>query len=102
MSLMSSRYTSVRLSADVIFRELEGEAVVLDLASGRYFGLNAVGTRAWMLIESGATVDAVVAAITAEFDVDAGEAARDIDTLVTELAAAGLVVAEPAAPAAGS
>jgi hypothetical protein len=93
-----TRYTSVRLSADVIFRDLEGEAVLLDLASGRYYGLNAVATRVWMLLDGGTTVEAVVAAVTAEFDAAAEEIARDVDELLAELTARGLVVAETAAP----
>lgn len=91
-----TRYPSVRLSADVIFRDLEGEAVLLDLASGRYFGLNPVGTRVWMLLDGGATVDAVVAAIAAEFDGDPDEIGRDVDDLLAELATRGLVIAEAA------
>jgi hypothetical protein len=89
-------YTSVQPGADVIFRDLGGEAVLLDLASGRYFGLNPVGTRIWMLLAEGATIDAVVAALSHEFDGDAAAIARDVDELVTELAARGLVVALPA------
>lgn len=91
-----TRYTSVRISADVIFRDLEGEAVLLDLASGRYFGLNPVGTRVWMLLDAGATVDGVVAAIAAEFDGDPDEIARDVDDLLAELTARGLVSVERA------
>ncbi len=91
-----ARGTSVRPSADVLFRELEGEAVLLDLGSGRYFGLNAVGTRVWTLLAAGATIGAAAAAIVAEFDVDPDQIARDIDDLVTELAARGLIV--PAQP----
>jgi hypothetical protein len=86
----------LRPSPDVIFRELEGEAVLLDLASGRYFGLNAVGTRIWMLLESGSTVGDAAAALAAEFEADADQIARDVDDLVAELSARGLLVAPPA------
>jgi hypothetical protein len=90
-----ARGTSVRPSADVLFRELEGEAVLLDLRSGRYFGLNAVGTRVWTLLAAGATIRAAAAAIVAEFDADPDQIARDVDDLVTELAARGLIVPAP-------
>lgn len=91
-----TRYTSVQLSADVIFRDLEGEAVLLDLASGRYFGLNPVGTRVWTLLDGGATVDGVVGAISAEFEADPDEVTRDVDELLAELMARGLLIAERA------
>jgi hypothetical protein len=96
---MTASSAVLRPSPDVIFRELEGEAVLLDLASGRYFGLNAVGTRIWMLLESGSTVAAAAAALAAEFEADAEQIARDVDELVAELSARGLLVAPPAADA---
>ena len=86
----------LRPSPDVIFRELEGEAVLLDLASGRYFGLNAAGTRIWMLLESGSTVRDAAAALAAEFEADAEQIGRDVEDLVAELTARGLLVAPPA------
>ena len=90
-----TRFPSVRLSADVIFRELDGEAVLLDFASGRYFGLNAVGTRVWTQLASGASVDDAVAAVTAEFEAEPDEIARDVNELVSELVSRGLLIAEP-------
>ena len=83
----------LRPSADVIFRELDGEAVLLDLASGRYFGLNAVGTRAWTLLAAGTALDAAVAALAAEFDAPAAEITADVNALVSDLVARGLLVA---------
>jgi len=95
------RYTAVRLSPDVIFRDLDGEAVLLDLASGRYFGLNAVATRVWVQLHGGAAVDGVIAALREEFDGDPDEIARDVDELLEELASRGLLFAD-AAPVPGA
>lgn len=86
----------VRVSADVIFRELDNEAVLLDLASGRYFGLNAVGTRVWTLVAGGATIDDAVAVIAEEFDAPPAEIAADVTALVDELVSRGLLSADPA------
>ena len=33
----------VSIPDDVVFRDLAGEAVILNLASGAYFGINEVG-----------------------------------------------------------
>ena len=40
----------ITISPDVAFRDLDGEAVLLNLATGTYFGLNEMGTRMWHLI----------------------------------------------------
>ena len=93
--------TLLRPSADVIFRELEGEAVLLDLSSSRYFGLNAVGTRVWTLIASGSTMAQLTAAMAAEFDGDPEQIARDVCELLAELTERGLVV-RGAGPASSS
>ena len=90
--------TAVRPSTDVIFRELEGEGVLLDLASGRYFGLNAIGTRVWTLLSEGAAVDDAIAAIAAECGVHRRDIARDIDDFLEALAARGLLVSAPPEP----
>ena len=87
-----TRFSAVRLSADVIFRELDGEAVLLDFASGRYFGLNAVGTRVWTLLASGSSVEDAVTAVAAEFEAPRAEVARDVDELIAELVSRGLLV----------
>jgi hypothetical protein len=91
-----SRFSTVRLSADVIFRELDGEAVLLDFASGRYFGLNAVGTRVWTLLAAGKSVDAAIDVVVHEFDASEDQVARDVEELVTELLSRGLLIGDAA------
>ena len=87
-----TRFRTVRLSADVIFRELDGEAVLLDFASGRYFGLNAVATRVWTMLAAGSSVEDAVSAVAAEFDAPREEVARDVETLIADLVSRGLLV----------
>ena len=87
-------HPAVRLSADVVFRELDGQTVLLDFKTGRYFGLNAVGTRLWALIAEGAGIAPAIDAIAAEFDAPRDEIARDVEELVTELVTRGLLVRE--------
>jgi len=42
---------SVCVGKDVVFRELDGEAVILNLETGTYFGLDTVGTRIWQFCQ---------------------------------------------------
>jgi hypothetical protein len=82
-------------SPDVIVRELGRESVVLDLSSGRYFGLNAVGTRVWQLIQQGEAVDGLIRTLTDEYDAEAGDIERDVLALLEDLKTRGLVVEPP-------
>jgi hypothetical protein len=80
-------------SKNTMFRELDGEAVILDLDSGTYFGLNAVGTRIWQLIEQHGRLKAVLGALCQEYDAAPDQLERDLLELVARLAKAGLVEA---------
>ena len=95
-----SLQTSFRVSDDVVFRELDGEAVLLNLASGIYFGLDAVGTRVWQLIEQHGRLDTVLERMCEEYDAPADVLQRDLLRIASELAQKGLVVSGDAAASA--
>jgi hypothetical protein len=77
-------------SEDAVFRELEGETVLLNLESGTYFGLDAVGTRIWNLIQDNNSLEAVLSALTNEYDAPPDVLERDLLRLAAELCAKGL------------
>ena len=81
----------LRASDDVAARALDGEAVLLDLASGTYFGLNEVGARVWELVEAGTTLGALRSALLDEFEVEEGVLATDLARLLADLEQRGLV-----------
>ena len=65
--------------------DLSGEAAILNLKSGKYFGLNAVGARVWELIQQPRRVSEMRAAILEEYDVPEGEWERDLEALLQQL-----------------
>ena len=81
----------VVMSPSVVFRQMEDGAVLLDLESGVYFGLDEVGTRVWTLLAERKTTDAVCEAMLAEFDVEPRVLADDVRRLVGELQQNGLL-----------
>ena len=88
MELLAAR---IELSEDVAFRELDGASVLLDLASGTYFGLNQVGTRLWALLAQDGSLDHATDALLREFEVPADVLRADVDALVKQMQAKGLV-----------
>jgi hypothetical protein len=78
-------------AADQVSCELEGEAVILHLGEGVYYGLDPVGAHVWSLLERERTVAELRDAVVAAYEVDAGTAERDLVELLSELAARGLV-----------
>jgi len=83
--------TSVIAAQDTVYRQLEGEAIVLDLNSGVYFGLNPVGSRIWELLQNAVTVRGVCDQMEREFAVDRAVLERDVVALVGRLLDKGLV-----------
>ena len=84
----------LRVGDDVVFRELDGEAVILNLGSGIYFGLDDVGTRFWQLIEQDGRVALALEALESEYDVETEVLRADVDRLVAALVEKGLMVRE--------
>lgn len=76
----------------VICRELAGETVLLNLESGVYYGLDAVGTRVWQLLQQGKTIDGVCEVMIEEYDVAPDVLRDDVSRLVLELGERGIVV----------
>ena len=81
----------VTIPDEVVFREIDGESVLLDLASGEYYGLNEVGTRIWTLLVAGAGPGEVLSSLRREYKADDDVLRRDLLELMGELRDRGLV-----------
>jgi hypothetical protein len=81
----------VCVNRDVVFRDLDGEAVLLHLERGTYFGLDPIGTRVWQsLVEHGCARPAL-ARLLEEYDVSADALEGDVTRLLGELSASDLI-----------
>jgi chromosome condensin MukBEF MukE localization factor len=77
----------------VVCAELDGEAILLDAQSGIYFGLDAVGTDIWRLLERGADSRQIVEELLADYDVERERLVGDVNTFIEHLRRQGLVAA---------
>jgi len=82
----------LRVHRSVLSRELAGETVLLNLESGVYYGLDAVGTRAWNLLAEERTLADVCTIMLEEFEVTHDTLQQDLTTLVRELCEKQLLV----------
>ncbi|MEO8198816.1 MAG: PqqD family protein [Thermoanaerobaculia bacterium] len=80
-----------RAREGVLARELDGEAVLLDVASGRYFGLNDSGRRIWALLSGDLTLETLAGTLAAEFARPPENLLEDVVELLGELEREGLV-----------
>ena len=81
------------VSKDVLFQEVSGETVLLDLESEQYFGLDEVGTRIWALLNEGQGVAAIVETLLTEYEVEREQLEGDVRELLAALLDAGLIEA---------
>ena len=88
----------ISIPEHVLFRQLDGEAVLLDLKSQEYFGLNEIGTRVWTALQQGEELSALVEEIVRSYDAQAEQVRVDIDQLIKELQSANLIVLNDDAP----
>lgn len=79
------------ISPEAVAREVGGETMLLDLASGTYFGLDEVGGRVWQALEDGATLAEACDGIEADFDVSREQLESDVLKLANELLEKSLV-----------
>src|SRR3989442_1453031 len=79
--------------------DLAGEAAILHLGSGTYYGLDQVGARIWALVQQPTRVDHLRDMLLEEYEVEPQRLERDPLALLRDLAAEGLVEVrdEPAA-----
>lgn len=70
---------------DVIWREVDGETVLLNPISGRYFGLNRVACSFWSKVDGIASVEEIIEQMLAEYEVERDILSHDIRELIAEL-----------------
>ena len=76
----------------VMSRLVGDETVLLDLATGVYFGLDGVGKRIWESVAEGNDLGQAVADIVAEYEVDEEQAQADVIEFASDLVTRGLLV----------
>jgi hypothetical protein len=80
----------------VLVRFLDNEAVLLNLSSEKYFGLDETGTRMWQLATTSPNIDAAYQELLAEYDVAPELLHDNLTKLLIELVDNGLLEVRPA------
>jgi len=86
----------ISIPEHTLFRELAGEAVLLNLASGTYFGLDETGTSFWQVLTTTGTIQEAYDQLLSEYDVEPDDLRQDISGLLDKLIDHDLVEIIPA------
>ena len=71
--------------------DLSGEAAILNLNNGIYYGLDPVGAHIWKLIQEPTSVEAVRDSLLDQYEVAPERCERDLLELLEEFATNGLI-----------
>jgi len=86
--------TVLQPSPDIQGTTMDGETVLLDLSTGRYYTLNRVGSVIWEHCTGDKTISDIQAVLCERFDVAPERALDDLVTLVNDLIQEGLLQQE--------
>ena len=96
-SQFSSRVTS---APDVMLRIIGDEAVILNLKSETYLGLDPVGTRIWTVLQTLPPSRPRMRSLLDEFEVEPERLRQDMDRLLDQMLEQGLIELHPGEAAA--
>jgi hypothetical protein len=89
---VSGGSTKIQLSDDVIHQPVQDEIVLLNLKTQQYYGLDDVGSRMLNLLLEHKDVNVVAGILLTEYQVEPDKLHADLQSLVQELAKAGILV----------
>jgi len=81
----------VTVPDEVMFRDLDGEAVLLNLDNENYYGLDEVGTRIWTVLTTTNSIQEAYDILINEYDTEPEVLKVDLSELVQELQKQGLI-----------
>lgn len=83
--------TMIQRSESVLTAAVEQELVMMDARSGRYIGLDDIGSVIWQRLETPCKFGQLIDGLVADYDAERAAIAADVRELLTDMAAHGVV-----------
>jgi hypothetical protein len=83
--------TVVVRDRDVIYSEMDGEAVMVSMERGEYYGMNVTGTRIWNELENPVKVADLCAGLKTRYNVSQDKCESDVLKFLNLMAEKGVV-----------
>lgn len=81
----------VVLSRDQLSCDLAGEAAIVNLKNGVYYGLDAVGARVWHLMREPVSIATIIDSLLNVYAVERATLESDVHRFLNQLAEQGLI-----------
>jgi len=95
-----SKNLQIEISKDLVYQELDGEMVLLDMKSGQYFGIDEIGCRIWRMLEDKVPPVSIIEKLLEEYEVEKDLCRQQVVTFLEKLEHNNLIsyITPPAAP----
>lgn len=77
--------TKLQLMPELLYSKIGDEIVLLTIESGKYFKVDAVGSRIWELIKEPVTIDGLCTQLLAEYDTTIEQCKADVIPFLEKL-----------------
>jgi hypothetical protein len=77
--------TTIRRVEGHVAGEVDGEVMLMHAAEGRWFALDDIASDIWRRLEQPMTLEALCAGLARDYDADAGQIRRDVESLLLTL-----------------
>ena len=84
----------VTISDTVLFQQIGGECILLNMESEQYFGLDEIGARIWQELSKDGDTEKTVSQLLSEYNIDEAKLKEDLADLINELEKEKLIVIE--------
>lgn len=69
--------TTLKRNPELLAVDMDGETVMMDMESGNYFGINAVGSHIWEVLETENKVTTIIETVSSHFEVKDGDTVQE-------------------------
>ena len=90
--MSQSKSRQVVKAPDVLLQDLEGEAVLLNLKNGQYYGMDENSYYMYKALTSSGSVQDAYERLSQEYDVEPGQLRADLDAFLARLLENGLLL----------
>ena len=82
----------LRKNPNIVSSEIDGETVMMDTDFEKYFGMRAVGTRIWQLLEQDTSLQNICQQLVEEYEVTLEQCQEDVAPFLNELAKQDMLI----------
>ncbi len=83
--------TVLARKAEIMTADMNGDTVMMDIETGKYYNLGTVGGRIWELLETPMVVSTLISKLTEEYDVTYEQCLNDTLPFLSDLTERGLI-----------